>query len=367
MKPRFILTTLVAIFALSGSAWATPSLARRYSVGCHICHEGYPKLNTVGQKFLERGFRMEKEQPITASDWLRRVPVSVQGRLTHVAQEGGTSADIGEIRLSSAGNLGRRLSYWIDDGIRFEKGESAHGNPNEAYLRFDVDLRDRFYVQAGRMELDLPFTQVRSSNIFGYALYELNSGQETEGLARAVDGLELGGRLSKNFRWSAAVVSKDLDVYLRLRARVTDRHRIGTFAYIGRHRIDEGPPQWNDALLRVGIDGDFWIDKVNLFGAALYGRNSNSFGGSTAGGSHEPRGFTGGFVQSDYHLPGHAALTARLQLWRQPVGVRTQRTLVDACPGVKVWLLDRVRLGFEYSFKNQQRASEGRLQAELSF
>ena len=49
------------------------AFGRRYEVACHFCHDGFPKLNTMGQRFKERGFRLENEDPFKSSAWIRSV------------------------------------------------------------------------------------------------------------------------------------------------------------------------------------------------------------------------------------------------------------------------------------------------------
>jgi hypothetical protein len=51
----------LALLAAAPAAQAIPAFARRYQVACSFCHEGYPKLSSMGERFRERGFRMSQE------------------------------------------------------------------------------------------------------------------------------------------------------------------------------------------------------------------------------------------------------------------------------------------------------------------
>ena len=73
-----VLALTVATAAVAQPAAAIPAFARRYQVGCFHCHEVFPKLSTFGQKFKERGFRMEQEDAFSLAKWIATVPVVVR-------------------------------------------------------------------------------------------------------------------------------------------------------------------------------------------------------------------------------------------------------------------------------------------------
>src|SRR5687767_2580772 len=113
MRMRVAVVLCVAGVSVAAEpAFAIPAFARRYGVACDYCHQGYPKLNPAGQRFKERGLRMEQEDPFVAADWLRTVPLSVRlfGTRHHFAEDVRDSSS-GLLKPISAGSLGRRLSY----------------------------------------------------------------------------------------------------------------------------------------------------------------------------------------------------------------------------------------------------------------
>ena len=401
----------VIVWMSAASASAIPAFARRYGVECHMCHQGFPKLNRTGHRFKERGYRLENEDPFKASDWIKSIPLRARASGSRYFFEGGDSFDSGFVKLMSAGNLGSRVSYWADSGLFFDDDDTTdiYREPTDAWVRVELVPEGKLYVRAGRMELDLPFTQVRTPHLFSYVPYYMNSGREVDTIADFHHAVEIGGTLKDEvYRWSAAVTSGVVDdpasaalyeaagledgsgefewnLYLRA-ARRGDTSRFGAFAYVGRNTLavapfEMGRPEaWEDDLLRVGLDADVWpVSKVNLYGVYMYGRNSDSQPHHLgAGGTGRSATFQGAFVQADYHaiekqVAGflkEIALCATVRgNWTHVpaanLGPRESRWSVY--PGVRFWLRERFRLAFEYGFEGQGRSDLGAVQAELVF
>jgi hypothetical protein len=388
MRQRLALiaATLTGL-AAAEPAFALPAFARRYQVECHFCHDGYPKLNAIGQRFKERGFRMEREGNFEVSTWLDTVPVSLRAFGTQTFFEEDEDATTGFFKGVSAGNVGSRFSYWIDDAVLLQEGDDTvdHIGPDNAWLRFEVIGDGKLYARAGRIELNLPFTQTRTPHLFSYDIYFANTGFETDNIGDYQDGLEIGGDLPNDFRWSAALVkgrnselatevsdeAGDFDANLYLRAsKRTDRHRFGAFAYFGRNTLALSPEiVWDDDLLRLGADANVWLRRLNLYGVYMYGRNDNSIATpEQPNGTGESLSFSGGFVQADYHASDNLALTLRLNVVSEPTGIEQENeTSSSLFPGIQVWFFQRLKLSFEYGFLNNEQPSFGALQAEVAF
>src|SRR6267143_7316984 len=105
MIKRVILPA-AAVLAVASAApvQAIPAFARRYDVSCHFCHDGYPKLNAMGQRFRERGFRMEKEEPFALDKWARSVPADLRASGTHYFVEAAADFNSGFLKGISAGS-----------------------------------------------------------------------------------------------------------------------------------------------------------------------------------------------------------------------------------------------------------------------
>ena len=165
-RTAVVLLTLIGAAAAQPAA-AIPAFARRYQVGCFHCHDGYPKLSTFGQKFKERGFRMEQEDAFDLGKWIRTVPLIVRAEARRDFVEDAEGVNSGLLKFVSAGHLGGRLSYWVDDGVGIAEGEDTftHVEPNNAWARVEILKEGKLYAKAGRMELDIPFTQVRTPHL----------------------------------------------------------------------------------------------------------------------------------------------------------------------------------------------------------
>jgi hypothetical protein len=389
MKRRAVLAFAAAIvLGWAGKSEAISAFANRYDVACHFCHDGYPKLNAMGQRFKERGFRMANEEAFDLERWVRTVPFTVRASGARLFVENGDGSNFGLIKFVSAGNLGRRVSYWVDDGISITEGEDhfQHTKVDNGWLRLEVVTGGKLYLKGGRFELDLPFTQTRTPHLLSYEIYAVNAGFETDSLDGYHHGVEVGGDLPGDVRWSAAVVAGrnpegqdeiddeagkfDGNVFLRLAKRV-NTSRLGAFAYVGRNTLVQSPAVvWQDNLLRLGVDASVWVQRLNLYGVGMYGRNDNPIANaSRPDGTNESRSFGGGFVQADWHVRDEMAITGRVNVVKRPEGATDSenQTFVSVFPGVQFFVRQRFKLSFEYGFMNRDRPGLGALQAELVF
>jgi hypothetical protein len=356
---------------------AIPAFARRYQVGCFHCHDGYPKLSTFGQKFKERGFRMEQEDALSFSKWIRTVPVIVraEGRRDFVEDAAGVNS--GLLKGISAGNLGKRLSYWVDDAVAIVEGDDtfAHVEPNNAWARLEVLKDGKLYAKAGRMELDIPFTQVRTPHLFPYPIYVAGAESASENMGEYQEGLEVGSGLRHDLHWSVAVVriralgadeARGFNVFLRARKRTGD-NRFGVFAYLGRNSRTFGTDELQREILRVGGDASVWWRRLNVYGLYLSGTSEST--------PERPlklpstrASFNGGFLQADYHASDWIALTLRGNLLsppRAPDGSRD--TVTSVFPGVQVWIFRHLKLSAEYGFQSGDAPNGGAVQVDVAF
>lgn len=377
-----------AVSALAPSAEAIPAFARRYGTDCSYCHRVFPKLTYEGQRFKERGFRLAGESGFEPGEWIRSVPLTGRGSANQLLLEDADDFTSGYLKTISAGNLGKRLSYWVDDAFLITEGDDGfqHLKPENAWGRVELLSDERLYLKAGRFELAIPFTQARTPHLFSYDAFTTNLGFENDGVAVYQDGAELGGSFRGDWRWSAALVkgrnSKqaeafssavgkfDANVFLRLSRRVGN-HRFGGFAYFGSGTLARSPSiVFQNRLQRLGVDADVWIAKLNLYGAFVHGRDSNPFAsGARPQGTKLAQTLDGGFAQADWHATDALVLTARLNVVRRPVDRSggASRTFSSLFPGAQLWLFKHGKLSFEYGFRNQKQSSLGAIQAEIVF
>jgi hypothetical protein len=377
----------LAVVGAAPRALAIPALARRYGVACDYCHQGYPKLNPIGQRFKERGLRMDQEDPFVVGDWLRGVPLSLRASGARALVEDLDDSSYGLLKPVSAGSLGRRLSYWADYALAVQEGDDTYdGSVDTAWAQVEVVPGGKLYAKLGRFEMDLPFTQLRTPHLFRYEIYDENPGLEFDAIGLPQDGLEVGGGLPGDVRWSAAVVGGrnpdgasdlseetgdfDANLFVRASKRVS-QHRFGGFAYIARNTLALSPDiVWDDDILRVGGDASVWVARLNVYTVFLYGRNDNPIATpSRPHGTGQEMTFSGGFLQADYHWGDRVVLTLRTETIRRapPGSTGPKVTYTSVYPGAQVFLRERFKLSFEYGFHDQQRRNRGAVQAELAF
>ncbi|MBK5254818.1 MAG: hypothetical protein JJE39_02180 [Vicinamibacteria bacterium] len=382
----------LALSIAATDVFAVPAFARRYEVACSFCHQVFPKLNRIGERFKERGFRLQNEDKFDGSAWIKHAPISGRLEGTRNLPEGGPGRNIGYFKVLSAGNLGTKLSYWVDDAWLRAGGDTIHIKPDNAWVRVDLAPLGRFYGKVGRFELDLPVTQTRTPHLLPYPIYGTNTGLETDGIGRYQEGMELGGefgttRISASLvkgRNNQAVVdlSKstgvgdpgkfDGNVFLRVSRRL-ESSRFGAFAYVGRNQLVARISATRlgvakDNIVRLGIDGNVRVKKLNVYGVALYGSNSNSvLSASQPSGTGEPLGFAGGFLAGDYHLGDGVALTARVQTRSVDLaGASDRASLTSFLPGVQI-VIWKVKLSGQVNFSNNNVKRFSSLQVETAF
>lgn len=377
MRSVAVLALTVAAAAAAEPALAIPAFARRYEIGCFHCHDGYPKLSTFGQKFKERGFRMEQEEALDVSKWIRTVPAVVRAEARRDFVEDAEGVNSGLLKGMSAGNLGQRFSYWVDDSVAITEGEDhfSHLEPNNAWARYEVLKGGKLYAKAGRLELDIPFTQVRTPHLFPYPIYATGSLSASENLGDYQEGLELGGNLRGELRWSVAVVrarpagaddASGGHVFLRARKRAED-NRFGVFTYVGRSSRTFGTDEQRRDILRLGGDASVWWRRLNLYGLYLYGRN-DTYAEDPLVDPGVVETFNGGFLQADYHFSDWLAVTLRGNLLIPPhAGGVDVDTDTSVYPGVQVWILRRLKLSAQYGFQSGDSPNGGAVQLDLAF
>src|SRR6266513_3475776 len=100
---------LTASFLLSfpGNANALPAFARKYGLRCSACHEAWPMLNYLGQKFKDNGYQLmnDRDSPI----WQNPSYWPVTFRMTPSWHRESTSKITYD--TPSGGSALRRLSY----------------------------------------------------------------------------------------------------------------------------------------------------------------------------------------------------------------------------------------------------------------
>lgn len=123
------------LISFSSDAEAIPAFARKESAECTLCHVGFPKLNSFGFEYKQRGYRMEGDE----GPWLWDYPtmqfagMSAFGLVWRNTNRAGTANDATEtfltrkeLELFSGGTLAPKISYFADldfEGAGEDEGE----------------------------------------------------------------------------------------------------------------------------------------------------------------------------------------------------------------------------------------------------
>lgn len=127
-------------------AQATPQFARTYDMRCNACHVVAPRLNTFGQAFAARGYRLPSE---LKKDKVKTAPFAVWLTGSHEDQDpqGFSETLFPKVELISGGPIGDDLSYFVewravsrqtrsDGSIRDRSGRFE-----DAFINWQIDER----------------------------------------------------------------------------------------------------------------------------------------------------------------------------------------------------------------------------------
>lgn len=414
MTFRFRLGTTLAVgglLVLSSTADAIPAFARKYKLGCNVCHTIYPQLNRFGRDFRDNGFRMpdeiekvlkkrsgpppatepSSEPQTTDSDFWSfipdTVPFAIQAKVHNsINPKGSIKNDfqVEELQLQAAGTWTPRVSYYLHHHLA-EEGEP--GKLYTGWVRFNnLAGSNWFNVTAGQVELPLSFSpEIERLTVFEYLAFDRMLGANPFNLATPQLGIQYFGQSDGGTKvWlglangvglavNEATETFDNNSFKDFYGRVTQElgeHYVGGFAYFGRGRgfFSDGDA-FNDNFVRFGGDGLLNLGQVIVYGSGLYARDANPLG------TGERRSLWGGFVEGDLFVTDRTVVLLRLDGVRQklpafftgleeggesPAGETEPEPEEEApfrvntlafTPGVQYLVRPNVKLGFEYQVR----------------
>jgi hypothetical protein len=323
---------LTTLFVMYQEAFAFPTFSRRYSTSCITCHVLPPKLNAFGVAFRNNGYRIpggdedfvkQPDVQMGAPAWKEvwpqgvwpgaipdRIPLSAHlNFVADIAPNEPVKVNFlfpEDFELLAAGTLGETFSYLAELEFEFE------GETEVAFERGFLGMNNLLNThllnfKVGRFEHSAdPFSRVTRKMTDKHYLnadYRAVSGGFQ--LRRFQQGIEMWGAQngpggSGGFEYALGVVNgsagdpddnsqKDffasadykiggmgvlgstdtLDTLPSEDGYVDNSFHIGAFGYIGR--LGDGP--LNEIRYdRVGARFDMWIDRLNVFGTYVHGR-----------------------------------------------------------------------------------------------
>lgn len=181
-----LLITIGLLSISAEKAQAMPGFARKHNAPCSSCHIAFPKLNSFGIAFKQRGYRMEDEGPGEPVWKLSGIPLGGVAQIVYEGQkkDGQRKTNreaVNAVEFFFGGVLGEDISFFGDFGADFdhEKGEFGPLTPDVAFVVFD-DVVDYglLNIKVGAMDVDFPFlSDPRSPTLSGY-LTRLDPGGE---------------------------------------------------------------------------------------------------------------------------------------------------------------------------------------------
>ena len=253
-----LVAVAVGVVIGPSSAEAIPAFARKYQTSCQTCHIAFPKLNSFGQAFRLRGYRMpaetedmikEKPIPLGASAYKRlwpdavwpsdtpgTVPLSLNTVFADMTSrtlgEGGDRETIkndfrfpDEVTLLTGGTLGETLSFFgevvfapeviagqREVAIELEHSQLNFNGPFGSGPAFNLKV-GRFMAEIGQsFGHGSVLTTEGPANMFIFNPIGFGGGAEVgEGggiaLPSSVDGLEAYGILHHRFLYSGGLAS----------------------------------------------------------------------------------------------------------------------------------------------------------------
>ena len=393
---------LLLAFVLAGcarSALAIPVFARKYGLPCSACHEGWPKLNSFGQRFKDEGYQLgnEKDSPIyqNPSYWpvamritphwhyesMGLVPVdSVPGDPTNsVDQTINTSGfDLTGIDILAAGTLANNISFLLVPSI--DPGDGTVGFES-ANVRFDNIMGSPWLnFKFGKFEADLPLSEKRMmtfSNVGGiYQLYHyappgdaINDGIVSLGANQL--GVELMGHSENDHtRYAVSMMSstngalglpagRSYDGYVHFSQGFLVPHlglqRVGAYGYAGLRpsffltsggEIIPGAGRGNRSFTRAGVYASTYFGKFDLTGVYQFATDNIFLANATPSTGVLPDGAQGpkwntGTIEAHYTYSPQLILIGRYEL------VRMSRQVLASNPS-ELGNADVITIGYRY-------------------
>ena len=328
-----IVATLVfVLFVSTPRASAIPAFARRYQTSCTTCHVLPPKLNAFGVAFKNNGYQIPVEdekfikQPdveLGAPAWKKvwpkgvwpgaiadRFPVSAAVELaTTVTPSERVKTDFAfpaEFELLAGGTLSPRFSFLGELAFEFKNGETEvdfeRGHLNmrltnsplinlrlgrietgaTPFSRFSYKLTDEDFIVSDFRAVPGGFRFRQRQQ--GFELWGARNGPGGGGLQYSLGLVNGNGSSNDNNSqkdWYGSVSYKfrgmgvtgpvgSLDTLKATENYIDNSVELGAFGYIGRAGAT---PETEVRFNRVGFKVNAYLDRLNLFGAYVRGRD----------------------------------------------------------------------------------------------
>jgi hypothetical protein len=351
---------------------ALPAFARKYSMPCSACHDGWPRLSPFGQAFKDNGYQMmnDKDSPIYQNPgyWpvtFRITPIWHREFTNRANIDTAAGPATGESRIithgfdwsgldfHTAGTLAKNISFYV-----LPSSDSTGAFHFESvWARLDNVFGSSWLnVKLGKFELDNLQSEKRIltlSNLGGsyqnYHFQPVGEGIYKFGIGDNQVGIEWMGH-SKNDRTrisasllnsndgqpnfssnngsSNVITGKGYDGYLAasqaFQVGSLGLQRAGGFAYIGEAPINcqfalnggciNGTGNVNKLFYRAGFIGMWFVKKFDVTTMYFHGWDSATLASSAAG-ARAPS-WNGALIEPHYTVSPRLVFTGRYEAIR---------------------------------------------------
>jgi hypothetical protein len=198
-----------------------PGFARKYDAPCSSCHIAFPKLNSFGIEFKQRGYRMEDEGPGEPVWKLPGIPVGAVAQVAYESKDDPSAVppvpsktsrgDLQAVEFFFGGVLAPNVSFFGDFGAGLDaNGDMESLTPDVAFVVFDDIVEDSLLnLKMGAIDVDFPFlSDPRSPTLSGY-LARLGG---EEGVTLGRKAVEINGYNSESkTRYALGIGNTDVD------------------------------------------------------------------------------------------------------------------------------------------------------------
>lgn len=390
----------VALLVSANRASAIPAFARRYETACTTCHILPPKLNAFGVAFKNSGYRIpgdderfirQPDVPMGAPGWKKvwpkggvwpgaihdRIPLSAAVEMaTSITPKEAVKTDFAfpaEFELLTGGTLGSRFSFLGELAFEFANGETEvdfeRGHFNIRLLesplmnlrlgRFEIGATpfSRFSHKLTDEDFIVSDFRARAGGFRfrarqqGFELWGARNGPKGGGFQYSLGLVNGSGSSNDNnsqkdlyasasYKFGGYGVTGPTGALDTLRATenyVDNSVEVGVFGYNGR----TGATPLNEVRFnRVGFKVNAYINRLNLFGAYVRGRDL-----VLASGRGSPHLKSNAwFVESDVVVLPWIVGTLR---YDQGIGERSFLHVKRLVPGVSTMIRANVILSVE--------------------
>ncbi len=404
-KTRIVLTALIGslvLIALSPRANAMPMFARKYKVGCSVCHTIIPRLNDTGWEFRAAGFRMPKDigKPETIDyssafgdyDSLR---LQLRYDLSDV-KIGGTSTSNNKLTFAEVTFYPLTGSFLKNYSSLFEislvpgdplEVENAYGrgdwNAGPGYISVRAGIFhpfEGFGASDRPISISRPFIQTTPANfnqstfftpwgfdevgielgytykgsslratVFNGLNYSIEEGHATPATFLTGSDSKTPGRPSYN--------SKDVQIFFN-QILTENGGGISAYYYIGRIDLPETAAQdqfFKDIFDRWAVYAGYPIGPFLPIGGYQSG-NDDTFVSST--GEYGPTTTTKGwFAELDYYAGNWMGVAARYD-WDDPSDLKANNNIKGYTVAVNVPFQNGLQAIAQYQYKETDRGAQ---------